>query len=115
MKGKRIAITGILNFYKREEAFSLIQTCGGIPQVFVTKDTDYLVVGRYRANSINGDKSNKRILAEKYIKQGRNIKIIREDEFLGMLWRNLTGKNNKEVKEHTERAGRPSCSFCVKS
>ena len=42
--------------------------------------------------------------------QGRNIKIIREDEFLGMLWRDLTGKNDNGVKEHAERAGGPSCS-----
>ena len=86
IKDKHIAITGILNFYKRDDAFSLIKICGGIPQEEVTKSTDYLVVGYYRANSIHGDKSNKRLRAEKYIKQGQNIKIIREDEFLGMLW-----------------------------
>ena len=89
IKGKHIAITGILNFYKRDEAFSLIRSCGGISQEFVTKDTDYLVVGRYRANTIRGEKSNKRLLAEKYISQGEKIKIIKEDEFLGMLWNEL--------------------------
>ena len=88
-QGKKIAISGILNFYKREEAFSLIKECEGIPQSFVTRDTDYLIIGRYRANSIHGEKSNKRKLAEKYIKQGKKIKIIREDEFLGMLWGDL--------------------------
>lgn len=89
IKGKHIAITGILNFYKRDEAFSLIRSCGGISQEFVTKDTDYLVVGRYRANTIRGEKSNKRLLAEKYISQGKKIIIIKEDEFLGMLWNEL--------------------------
>lgn len=89
IKDKHIAITGILNFYKRDDAFSLIKICGGIPQDFVTTDTDYLVVGRYRANSIRGEKSNKRLLAEKYISQGKKIKIMREDEFLGMLWKEL--------------------------
>jgi hypothetical protein len=44
------------------------------------------VVGFYRRNSIRGDKSNKRILAEKYISQGLKIRIIREDEFLALLW-----------------------------
>lgn len=90
IKGKRIAITGILAFYKRADAFAQITALGGIPQEDVTRSTDYLVVGHYRANSIKGGKSNKRILAEKYISQGKNIKIIREDEFLGMLW---SGKN----------------------
>ena len=44
IKDKHIAITGILNFYKRNDAFSLIKICGGIPQDFVTTDTDYLVL-----------------------------------------------------------------------
>ena len=90
IKGKHIAITGKLNFYKREDAFDQISSRGGIPQEEVTKNTDYLVVGYYRANSIRGNKSNKHLRAEKYIKQGQNIKIIREDEFLGMLWSEKT-------------------------
>jgi NAD-dependent DNA ligase len=86
LKGVHVAITGILVFYKRAEAFSHICDRGGIPQATVTKETDILVVGFYRRNSIRGDKSNKRILAEKYISQGLKIRIIREDEFLALLW-----------------------------
>ena len=52
IKGKYIAITGILMFYKREEAFERIRDLGGIPQENVTKETDYLVVGHYRKNTI---------------------------------------------------------------
>ena len=37
MKGKRIAITGILIFYKRKAAFYAISERGGIPQDNVTK------------------------------------------------------------------------------
>lgn len=44
IKGKHIAITGFLAFYKRKDAFNLIHDHGGIPQENVTKDTDYLVV-----------------------------------------------------------------------
>lgn len=86
IKGKRIAITGILAFYRRKDAFDLIRDHGGIPQEYVTKETDYLVVGYYRKNTLKSGKSNKRILAERYISQGRKIKIIKEDEFLRMLW-----------------------------
>ena len=74
IKGKHVAITGILAFYKRYS------------QNNVTQNTDYLVVGYYRPNSIHGEKSNKTRLAEKYIRQGKKITIIKEDEFLGMLW-----------------------------
>ena len=86
IKGKHIAITGILMFYKRSEAFDRIRDLGGIPQENVTKETDYLVVGHYRKNSIANGKSNKRILAERYISQGCSIRIIKEDLFLPMLW-----------------------------
>lgn len=86
IKGKHIAITGILAFYKRKDAFDLIRDQGGIPQENVTTNTDYLVVGYYRKNTIIGDKSKKRIKAERYIDQGRNLRIIKEDEFLPILW-----------------------------
>lgn len=86
INGKHIVITGSLLFYKRQEAFELIRSRGGIPQENVTKETDYLVVGYYRKNTIIGGKSNKRLLAERYIRQGCSIRIIREDQFLQMLW-----------------------------
>ena len=86
IKGKHIVITGSLLFYKRQEAFELIRSRGGIPQENVTKETDYLVAGYYRKNTIIGGKSNKRLLAERYIRQGCGIRIIREDMLLPMLW-----------------------------
>lgn len=86
IKGKHVAITGILAFYKRKDAYDQIDVCGGYSQSNVTKNTDYLIIGYYRPNSIHNGKSNKTRLAEKYIRQGLKIKIIKEDEFLGMLW-----------------------------
>lgn len=86
IKGKHFAITGALVFYKRKDAFDLIRCCGGIPQLNVTKETDYLVVGYYRRKAPVGFKSRKRVLAERYISLGQHIKIIREDDFLPMLW-----------------------------
>lgn len=98
IKGKHIAVTGILVFYKREEAFSQIRIRGGIPQDNVTQETDVLVVGYYRKNSIHGDKSNKRILAEKYISQGIPIRIIGEDDFLSAVWNTVLLPEEKIVK-----------------
>ena len=91
--GKHIAITGILVFYRRKDAFSQIRDFGGIPQETVTRKTDILVVGYYHKGTIRGEKSRKRITAEKYIEQGQKIQIIREDEFLSMLWASA-------IKEH---------------
>ena len=64
--------------YKRKDAFDLLRCCGGIPQLNVTKETDYLVVGYYRKNSPADFKSRKRVMAERYIGLGRHIRIIRE-------------------------------------
>ena len=100
IKGKHFAITGILAFYKRKDAYDQIDVHGGYSHGNVTKNTDYLVVGYYRPNSIHGGKSNKTRLAEKYIRQGMNIKIIKEDEFLGMLW-SVPIKN--ELKEEHKK------------
>ena len=86
IKGKHVAITGALLFYRREDAFSLIRECGGIPNRYVTRETDYLVKGQYRRNMLRGEKSNKQIRAEKYISQGKDLRIIDEDELLSMLW-----------------------------
>ena len=86
IKGKHFAITGALVFYKRKDAFDLIRYCGGIPQLNVTKETDYLVVGYYRRKAHVGFKSRKRVLAERYIGLGQHIKIIKEEDFLPMLW-----------------------------
>ena len=71
IKGKHVAITGILAFYKRQDALDQIEACGGYSQNNVTQNTDYLVVGYYRPNSIHGEKSNKTRLAEKYIRFGK--------------------------------------------
>ena len=86
IKGKHFAITGTLLFYRREDAFALIREHGGIPCKNVTRNTDYLVKGRFRRNSVRGDKSNKQLRAEKYIDQGLCLQIIGEDMLLSMLW-----------------------------
>ena len=86
IKGKHFAITGSLVFYKRKDAFDLLRCCGGIPQLNVTKETDYLIVGYYRKKAPASFKSKKRILAEHYIGLGKPITIIREEDFLPMLW-----------------------------
>ncbi len=86
IKGKHIAITGSLVFYKRKDAFLEISLRGGIPQDSVTKETDVLVVGYYRTGTISGGKSRKHMTAERHIKRGQKISIIREDMFLAMLW-----------------------------
>ena len=95
IKGKYIAVTGILAFYKRKDVYEQIGVRGGYSQNNVTKYTDYLVVGYYRPNSIYGGKSNKTRLAEEYIRQGKKIRIIKEDEFLGMLW---SAQLNSEIE-----------------
>ena len=86
IEGTHIAITGILLFYKRNQAFEQIRLRGGIPQDSVTKETDCLVVGYYRDGREEGVKSRKRLTAEKYLVKGKEIEIISGEEFLARLW-----------------------------
>ena len=111
IKGKHFAITGILAFYKRKDAYDQIDVHGGYSHGNVTKNTDYLVVGYYRPNSIHGGKSNKTRLAEKYIRQGMNTKIIKEDEFLGMLWSVPIKNELKEAHKKKKLNGTVSVVF----
>lgn len=85
LNGSRVCITGKLVFYKREEAFQLIEARGGIAQRDVTKDTDYLVVGYYPLKR-EDRKSRKLEKVEEYLTKGRPINIIKEDDFLIMAW-----------------------------
>lgn len=45
LTGCKLSFTGRLNTMTREQAFSLAQVLGAKPQTWVTKQTDYLVVG----------------------------------------------------------------------
>ena len=51
----------------------------------MNKSNAYFITGTAYA----GKSTMVRLLAEKYISQGEKIKIIKEDEFLGMLWKEL--------------------------
>lgn len=86
LKGKRIVITGVLEFYTRSEAFAEIVAAGGIPQQYVTRETDFLVVGYYRPNMLIDGKSKKYRTAERYISSGSAINIISGETFLRSLW-----------------------------
>lgn len=85
IEGKHIAITGILTFYKRQEAFELIKVKGGIPQNGVTRETDILVVGYYHISDPEF-KSKKLQTAERYISKGYQIRILKDEEFTMMIW-----------------------------
>lgn len=84
--GKRIAITGDLVFYTREEALAEISAGGGIPQEYVTRETDFLVVGSFRRNTVIDGKSNKMRTAERYNGTGSEIELVPAEDFLAALW-----------------------------
>lgn len=69
---KKFVVTGTLTRYKRSQAHKLIEDKGGIVSDTVTRDTDYLVVGKDA-----GSKLQKA--------QELGIKIINEDEFSIMI------------------------------
>ena len=85
MSGKYFVFTGTLSI-KRKEAMELVGANGGIPENGVTKNTNYLVVGKDDYNQFKeGNKSNKMLKAEKLIQEGQDLELITEDDFLDMI------------------------------
>lgn len=83
--GKYIVFTGALKI-KRSEAMKIVADEGGIPEGNVTKNTNYLVVGRDDYGNFKaGNKSNKMLKAEHLIDKGQDLEIITEDDFLDMI------------------------------
>lgn len=77
---KSFVFTGKLEKIGRKEAVEIVEKLGGKAPSGVKKDLDFLVSG-----DISLEKSSKQEKAEKYIKEGANIKIISEDQFLSMI------------------------------
>jgi DNA ligase (NAD+) len=70
--GKTIVVTGTLKRYKRDEIEALIVKLGGRASGSVSKKTDFLVAGEEAGSKL-----------EKAQKLG--VKVLTEDEFLGMV------------------------------
>lgn len=85
LSGKYFVFTGALKM-QRKEAMEIVASKGGIPEGGVTKNTNYLVVGRDDyGNFKEGNKSNKMLKAEKLIQNGQDLEIITEDDFLELI------------------------------
>lgn len=85
LSGKYVVFTGTLKI-PRKEAMQLVADKGGIPEGGVTKNTNYLIVGRDDyGNFKEGNKSNKMLKAEKLIQNGQDLEIITEDDFFELL------------------------------
>jgi|GEM_PF-192504 len=83
---KVVVFTGTLKSMSRDIASAKVTAIGGVVGNGLTKNTNYLVFGHQDKNFLNGkDKSNKLIKAEEYIKNGADLQIISEVEFVQMV------------------------------
>lgn len=84
--GKVVVFTGELSSMKRKDAFQIVLNLGGIPKNSVTKETNFLVVGKEEfADSVKNGKTNKMQKAEDYAKKGLDIITVSEDTFFSMI------------------------------
>ncbi len=84
--GKSIVLTGELSFMDRRTAMQKIVNVGGIIHNSVSKNTDYLIVGKQDKAIVGEDGlSGKEEKAYELISKGIGIKIINEDEFINLL------------------------------
>ena len=85
--GKNVVFTGELQSFDRKTAMQKVVNLGGIIKSGVSKNTDYLVVGK-QDHSLVGDKgrrSSKEEKALQLLKNGINIQIIDEERFLKLI------------------------------
>ena len=77
---KQIVFTGALSTMTRADAAKKVRACGGIMQGAVTKETDFLILGKKRRGI-----STKHKKAEQFISSGIDIQILNEDDFFWLI------------------------------
>jgi DNA polymerase-3 subunit epsilon len=85
--GRRVAFTGGLASMTRAEAAARVLTVGGEPQVGVTKDTDFLVVGAENGYTLSPTiaLTAKFDKAQRLREKGSNIEVLDELSFSRMV------------------------------
>ena len=78
--GKEIVFTGALQSMTRIQAAKKARALGANVAGAVTKETDFVVLGKKRPT-----KSSKQKKAEQYIALGVDIQLIEEQDFLWLL------------------------------
>jgi serine/threonine protein kinase len=84
LDGKKVVFTGTLSI-PRFDAEVLLRQAGGTVVNDVSKNVDVVVVGARSPNYLDGHKGEKLIKAEKLIKQGHEIGIIDERQFMELV------------------------------
>lgn len=83
---KNVAFTGVLDTIHRAEAMQSVVNLGGGLRSGAGQTTDILVVGRQNKRIVGETgKSSKERKAEQLNKEGFDIKIINEDEFISLI------------------------------
>jgi len=83
LSGKSFLFTGKMGAMDRGDAEKKVEALGGEIAGGVTRDLDFLVIGREGYK--NRDKGNKWLKAESLIQKGADLKIVSEEDFLKML------------------------------
>ena len=93
--GKKIVFTGELTSMKRKDAMQKVVNLGAIIKNGVSKNTNFLIVG-IQDKALVGESgiSSKEEKAYDLIKNGYNIKILNESEFLKYISKESTPKDN---------------------
>lgn len=82
---QQVVFTGALNTMTRKEAMQRVVNLGGTCWDYVSKKTNYLVLGDYSSIKNVKGKSTKHKAAEKLILKGADLHIIDESVFLDLL------------------------------
>lgn len=84
VEGKSFAFTGSLGFPRRELRKE-VESRGGIYHARVTRETDYLVIGRVYPHQGTDGKTKKMMTARRYQELGCHIRSIDPADFMLLL------------------------------
>jgi len=124
--GRTFCITGKLeNFATRADAYEEITLRGGNASKTLTPGCDFLVLGaKGNENYAFGTKGTKQVRAEQWIRQGRGIRIITENQLIALVEASaeVTECERGEVLSRSfaprqsaisrDRVGGLECSWC---
>ncbi len=87
LAGECISFTGVLRKISRPDAEGLARCLGGQPQASLTSETTVLVVGDPEEGTLESDPARgaSEANAERMRSRGHSIRIMSEDQFLGLI------------------------------
>lgn len=98
IKGKTVCLTGEFEYGDRKEIQNLVVQAGAICKNSVSSKTDFVVIGNLYSHAWScGNYGNKIKRAIELLEEGKNIQLIKENNFIEILKKSTNDTQNKQI------------------